>query len=84
MAWGGCRLFNVVAIRQRYPGPCRAGRPCRGPSAGRAAYLGRVVVVVDDDVDVSDLSEVIWAICNPPPTRRRDFEIIRRAWRRTA
>jgi UbiD family decarboxylase len=75
---GGCRLFNVVAIRQRYPGHAvQAGHVAAQCRAG--AYLGRVVVVVDDDVDVSDLSEVIWAICTRSDPER-DFEIIRRAW----
>jgi UbiD family decarboxylase len=75
---GGCRLFNAVAIRQRYPGHAvQAGHVAAQCRAG--AYLGRVVVVVDDDIDVSDLSEVIWAICTRSDPER-DFEIIRRAW----
>ena len=27
------------------------------------AYLGRYVVVVDDDVDITNLNEVVWAMC---------------------
>ncbi len=58
---GGCRLFNAVAIRQRYPGHAvQAGHLASQVRAG--AYLGRITVVVDEDIDVSDLSEVIWAI----------------------
>lgn len=75
---GGCRLFNVVAIRQRYPGHAvQAGHVAASCRAG--AYLGRIVVVVDDDVDVSDLSEVIWAVCTRADPVR-DYEMIRRAW----
>jgi UbiD family decarboxylase len=75
---GGCRLFNVVAIKQRYPGHAvQAGQLAGSVRAG--AYLGRIVVVVDDDVDVSDLNEVIWAICTRADPER-DFELIRRAW----
>lgn len=75
---GGCRLFNVVAIRQRYPGHAvQAGHVAAQCRAG--AYLGRITVVVDDDIDVSDLSEVIWAICTRADPQR-DFEIMRRAW----
>lgn len=75
---GGCRLFNVVAIRQRYPGHAvQAGQVAASCRTG--AYLGRIVVVVDDDVDVSDLSEVIWAICTRADPVR-DFEMIERAW----
>jgi 4-hydroxy-3-polyprenylbenzoate decarboxylase len=75
---GGCRLFNVVAIKQRYPGHSRqAGHVASQCRTG--AYLGRIVVVVDDDIDVSDLDEVIWAVCTRSDPER-SFDIIRRAW----
>jgi 4-hydroxy-3-polyprenylbenzoate decarboxylase len=75
---GGCRLFNVVAIRQRYPGHAtQAGYVASQCRSG--AYLGRIIVVVDDDVDVSDLTEVIWAICTRADPER-DLQLIRRAW----
>ncbi len=75
---GGCQLFTAVSIKQRYPGHARqAGHIAAQCRTG--AYLGRITVVVDDDIDVSDLDEVIWAIstrCDP----ERSFDIIRRAW----
>lgn len=75
---GGCRLFNVIAIKQRYPGHSRqAGHVaamCR-----QGAYLGRYVVVVDDDIDVTDLNEVVWAMCTRSDPER-DFDFISRAW----
>lgn len=75
---GGCRLFNVVAIKQRYPGHSRqAGHVaamCR-----QGAYLGRIVVVVDDDIDVTDLNEVMWAVVTRADPER-DFDLIKRAW----
>jgi 4-hydroxy-3-polyprenylbenzoate decarboxylase len=75
---GGCRLFNVVAIKQRYPGHARqAGHVAAMCRSG--AYLGRITVVVDDDIDVSDLDEVIWAICTRSDPER-SFDIIKRAW----
>ncbi|WP_238011373.1 UbiD family decarboxylase [Dactylosporangium sp. AC04546] len=74
---GGCRLFNVVSIKQRYAGHARqAGliaTQCR-----QGAYLGRIVVVVDDDVDITDLHEVIWAVCTRADPVR-DMDIIRGA-----
>jgi 4-hydroxy-3-polyprenylbenzoate decarboxylase len=77
-AVGGCRLFNVVAIKQRYPGHARqaayVASQCR-----QGAYLGRIVVVVDDDIDVTDLDEVIWAVCTRADPER-DMDILRRAW----
>jgi 4-hydroxy-3-polyprenylbenzoate decarboxylase len=75
---GGCRLLNVVAIRQRYPGHSRqAGHVAAMCRAG--AYLGRIVIVVDDDVDISDLGEVMWAVCTRADPER-SIDIIRRAW----
>jgi 3-polyprenyl-4-hydroxybenzoate decarboxylase len=32
-------------------------------SLNAANYMGRIVAVVDEDVDVTDLDDVIWAIC---------------------
>ena len=75
---GGCRLFNAVAIKQRYPGHARqAGHVAAMCRSG--AYMGRITVVVDDDIDVSDLDEVIWAICTRSDPER-SFDIIKRAW----
>jgi UbiD family decarboxylase len=75
---GGCRLFNVVAIEQRYPGHARqAGHVAAQCRTG--AYLGRITVVVDSDVDVSDLDEVIWAICTRADPER-SLDVISRAW----
>jgi UbiD family decarboxylase len=75
---GGCRLFNVVAIKQRYPGHARqAGHVASQCRTG--AYLGRITVVVDDDIDVTDLNEVIWAVCTRSDPER-SIDIIHRAW----
>ena len=42
-------------------------------------YLGRYIVVVDDDIDTYDINDVLWAMCS-----RTDpvgsVEIIRRCW----
>jgi UbiD family decarboxylase len=58
---GASRLFNVVAIKQRYPGHARqAGLIASQCASG--VYIGRYTVVVDDDIDESSLGEVVWAI----------------------
>lgn len=75
---GGSRQLTAVAIKQRYPGHSRqAGHlaaMCRS-----AAYAGKYVVVVDEDVDVSNLEELMWAV-----TSRSDpataIDIIHGAW----
>jgi 4-hydroxy-3-polyprenylbenzoate decarboxylase len=75
---GGSRLFTVVAIQQRYPGHARqtlhVAAQCRA-----GAYAGRYTVVVDEDIDPSDLEEVMWALCtrSDPAT---SIDIIQRSW----
>ncbi len=58
---GGSRLITVVAIEQQHAGHAKmAGLVATG--CGPAAYLGRLTVVVDDDVDITDPIEVLWAM----------------------
>jgi len=58
---GGARMFNVVAIKQRYAGHARqAGHILNQCGAG--AYMSRYSVVVDEDIDPSNLQEVMWAV----------------------
>jgi UbiD family decarboxylase len=75
---GGGRMFNVVSVTQRYAGHARqagyVATQCR-----QGAYLGRITVVVDDDVDITDLAEVIWAVCTRADPER-DMDILRGAW----
>ncbi|HEY7067826.1 MAG TPA: UbiD family decarboxylase, partial [Chloroflexota bacterium] len=75
---GGGYLFTAVAIKQAYPGHARQAAQvaafCRG-----GAYLGRFTVVVDDDIDVADLGQVVWAMstrCDPA----KDIETVERCW----
>ncbi len=58
---GGCRLFNIIAIKQLYQGHSRQVGTVAA-QVGQANYLGRMVVVVDDDIDITDLHEVVWAM----------------------
>jgi UbiD family decarboxylase len=72
------RLFNVISVKQAYAGHAKqVGLVAAGCQAG--AYLGRFVVVVDDDVDPTDLFDVVWAMstrCDPA----LDIEILHRMW----
>jgi UbiD family decarboxylase len=75
---GTARLLLGVAIRQRYPGHSKqAGHVAAMCHSG--AYAGRYVIVVDDDIDVSNLEELIWAMLtrSDPAT---SIDIIRNAW----
>jgi UbiD family decarboxylase len=72
------RFMIVVAIKQRYPGHAKqAALVASQCHAG--AYLGRYVVVVDDDIDITDTNEVLWAICtrSDPAT---SVDLLRRCW----
>jgi UbiD family decarboxylase len=75
---GAGRLFNVISIRQMYPGHVKqAGMLAAACQSG--SYAGRWVVVVDDDIDPSNIHDVVWALstrCDPP----NDIDYIRRHW----
>jgi 4-hydroxy-3-polyprenylbenzoate decarboxylase len=71
-------MFNVIAIKQAYPGHARqAGMLAASCQSG--SYLGRFVVVVDDDVDPTDIFDVMWAVCTRCDPAA-DIEFFRRAW----
>ncbi|PWR13625.1 UbiD family decarboxylase [Micromonospora sicca] len=75
---GGGRLFIAVAIEQRYAGHARQVGYLAAQCPA-AAYMNRYVVVVDEDIDVTDLGEVVWAMStrSDPAT---DIEIMNRTW----
>ncbi len=75
---GGSRLLYGVSIRQRYNGHAvQAGHIACQCHAG--AYGGRWVIVVDDDIDVSNLDELIWAaLTRADPAK--DIDFLRGAW----
>jgi UbiD family decarboxylase len=70
--------MNVVAIKQRFAGHAKqAGHAVIACSA--SARNGRYVVIVDDDIDPTDLKEVLWAMETrvDPAT---DIEIVDGCW----
>ena len=73
---GGTRLFNVVSIKQAYPGHSRQAGMIAS-QCGSGVYIGRYTVVVDDDIDVTDLRNVIWAISTRSDPER-SIDITRR------
>jgi UbiD family decarboxylase len=69
------QLMTVVAIRQRYAGHAKRA----GLIAAANSYMARLIVVVDHDVDPSNLNDVLWAIttrCEPS----EQIDIVRDAW----
>jgi UbiD family decarboxylase len=55
----GDGLFVVVSTEQLYPGHSREV----GLVASQYPHQGRYTIVVEDDVDPSNLEQVIWSIC---------------------
>ncbi len=61
MQGGGTRFINVVSIKQVHAGHAKmAGLVAAG--CGPGAYMTRLVIVVDDDIDITDPNEVMWAL----------------------
>jgi len=75
---GGSRALLVVSIRQQYQGHARqVGLVASQSHVGY--WLGRYVIVVDEDIDPSNLTDVMWAVstrCDPA----RDIQILERIW----
>jgi len=72
------RLFNVVSIKQSYYGHAKqAALLVAGAHAGN--FANRFVVVVDDDIDPTNLFDVLWAMCTrcDPATH---IDILDRMW----
>jgi 4-hydroxy-3-polyprenylbenzoate decarboxylase len=68
----------VVAIKQRFAGHARqAGHALIAASA--SARHGRYVVVVDDDIDPTNLKEVLWAMMTRVDPAM-DIEIVEGCW----
>ena len=73
---GGARMFNVVAIQQRYAGHARQAGHILS-QCGVGAYMSRYSVVVDEDIDPANLQEVMWAVATRTDPSL-DIDIIQR------
>lgn len=69
---------TAVSIEQRYPGHASQVAALAAQCPG-GAYYSKMIVVVDDDVDPTDIHQVLWAIatrCSP----EKDVDILRNTW----
>lgn len=69
--------FTVISLKQSFPG--HAKQAALIATGSRATYAERAVVIVDEDIDPTNILEVIWAIstrCDP----ERGVEIVREGW----
>lgn len=74
----GNRMMTIISLKQQYPGHATQAALVAS-QAGATAYAGRFVVVVDEDIDIYDMDDVLWAMmtrCDP----QRDIRVIDRAW----
>jgi UbiD family decarboxylase len=74
----GNRMMTVIAVDQAYPGHATQALMV-GSQTGTSGYAGRIAVVVDPDIDITNVDDVLWAImtrCDPV----RDVTIVDRAW----
>jgi UbiD family decarboxylase len=61
MPGGGSRFINVIAIEQQHAGHAKmAGLVAAG--CGSSTYLGRIIIIVDDDIDITNPAQVMWAV----------------------
>lgn len=72
---GGASFITVISLKQRY-----AGHAKRAAMAASGSYGGgesrRLIIVVDEDVDPTDVNDVLWAVatrCDP----ESDIDIVR-------
>jgi UbiD family decarboxylase len=69
------QLMTVVALKQRYDGHAKRAALI----AAAHSYMARIVVVVDEDIDPSNLHDVMWAVatrCEPS----EQLDVVRNAW----
>ena len=75
---GSSRMLLTIAIDQRYPGHAtQVGHVASQCHVG--AYAGKYVVVVDDDIDVTNLEEVTWAMLTRSDPAN-SIDIVHNAW----
>lgn len=68
----------VVSIKQRYAGHAKQAALVAGQSRS-GAYLGRYIVVVDEDVDTDNVDQVLWAIWTRSDPEE-SLDLIRNCW----
>jgi UbiD family decarboxylase len=69
---------TAVSIEQRYPGHASQVAALAAQVPG-GAYYTKYIIVVDEDVDPTDIHQVLWAMCtrSDPAT---DIDVLRETW----
>lgn len=75
---GSGRTFVVVSIKQRYYGHANQVGLVAS-QVNPVGYCGRYIVVVDDDIDPTDIHDVIWAM-GTRSDPKDDFTMLDKCW----
>ena len=75
---GSGRTFVAVSIKQRYFGHANQVGLVAS-QVNPVGYVGRYIVVVDDDIDPTDINDVIWAM-GTRSDPKRDMTMLDRTW----
>ena len=59
----GNRIIAVISLKQRYLGHAKQVATLAGAILQGGACTGRYIITVDEDIDPSNLEEVLWAVC---------------------
>ena len=75
---GGGRMFNVVSIKQAFPGHAKQAA-LLASQLQVGGYMAKLTIVVDEDVDPTNLNEVMWATVSRMEAAE-DVEILKKCW----
>lgn len=78
MKSGGPHFCTIVAINQQYGGHAKQVA-LAAAGVQSASYAQRLVIVVDDDIDITDTGEVMWAVCSRCDPKE-DMHTISNTW----
>ena len=70
--------LQVISLEQRYAGHAAQVLALAAQCPG-GAYFGKWIIAVDEDVDPTDINQVLWAMatrCNPGD----DIDVLRNTW----
>lgn len=75
---GGAMSLIFLSVKQRYPGHAKQAAMVAS-QCGAGAYMGKYVIVTDEDIDITDMEEVFWALATRSDPDK-SIDIIRRCW----
>lgn len=74
---GGYRLILVISIKQMFAGHAKMAAMVAAGCG--SSYMGRMIVVVDEDIDITNPSEVMWAMATRWDPKQQS-DIIEGCW----